>query len=75
MNNDTNEGNAAMQIEGRLLNEHEAAARLGLKVQTLRNWRHRGTGPAYVRLETRAIRYAPQTLDEYISSSTVKPAF
>ena len=38
------------------LTEADAAARLGLKVATLRAWRHRGRGPAFVRLG-RAVRY------------------
>jgi predicted DNA-binding transcriptional regulator AlpA len=74
MKNGSNGGNVAMQTEG-LLNEHQAADRLGLKVQTLRNWRHKGTGPEYVRLEQRAIRYSAGALEAYIATSTVKPAF
>jgi hypothetical protein len=32
------------------LTESDAACRLGLKVATLRAWRHQGRGPAFVRL-------------------------
>ncbi len=30
----------------RLINEHDAAVRLGLSVKTLRGWRSRGSGPS-----------------------------
>lgn len=32
------------------LNDREAAKYLGVAVQTLRNWRHVGKGPAYYKL-------------------------
>lgn len=47
------------------MTEVEAAARLGLKVATLRAWRHRGRGPAFVRLG-RAIRYLATDVDEFL---------
>ena len=47
------------------LTETEAAARLGLKVPTLRAWRSQGRGPAYIRLG-RAIRYLPTDVDEFL---------
>jgi excisionase family DNA binding protein len=47
------------------LTELEAAARLGLKVATLRAWRHQGRGPAFLRLG-RAIRYLSSDLDEFL---------
>ena len=45
-----------------------AAIRLGLKVATLRAWRHKGRGPAYVRLG-RAIRYLPDDLDDFLRAN------
>jgi Helix-turn-helix domain len=45
------------------LTESDAAIRLGLKVATLRAWRHQGRGPAFVRLG-RAIRYLAGDIDE-----------
>jgi excisionase family DNA binding protein len=50
------------------LTETEAATRLGLKVATLRAWRHQGRGPAYVRLG-RAVRYLSTDIDEYLHSN------
>lgn len=50
------------------LTEPEAAARLGLKVPTLRAWRAQGRGPAYVRFG-RTIRYLPADIDEFLHSN------
>ena len=47
--------NAAAAPRNEPLTESEAAACLGLKVATLRAWRHQARGPAFVRLG-RAIR-------------------
>ncbi len=54
------------------LTETDAAARLGLKVATLRAWRNQGRGPAYVRLG-RAIRYLSTDLDEFLHSNRHNP--
>jgi predicted DNA-binding transcriptional regulator AlpA len=54
------------------LTETEAAARLGLKVATLRGWRHQGRGPAYVRLG-RAIRYLAIDIEEFLNSNRHRP--
>ena len=57
-----------MIVSNRPLTEADAAARLGLKVATLRAWRHRGRGPAFVRLG-RAIRYLPCDLEEFLHAN------
>lgn len=69
------ENNGTVVTEGagnQPLTEAEAAVRLGLKVATLRAWRHQGRGPAYVRLG-RAIRYLTIDVDEYLSSNRHSP--
>jgi predicted DNA-binding transcriptional regulator AlpA len=48
-----------------LVNEHQAAELLGLKVSTLRRWRWAGTGPSFVKIGA-AVRYDPNTLRCYI---------
>ena len=50
------------------LTEGDAAARLGLKVATLRAWRHQRRGPAFVRLG-RAIRYLTTDIDEFLHAN------
>jgi excisionase family DNA binding protein len=52
------------------LTEHQVAQRLGLSVATLRAWRHRGTGPRFLRFG-RAVRYLQSDLDEFIRASAV----
>jgi len=55
----------------RLLNEHEAAAYLGLAVATLRRWRWSGDGPNHVKLgpaKGAAVRYTPQALAEFVAA-------
>lgn len=52
----------------RPLTESDAALRLGLKVATLRAWRHQRRGPVFVQLG-RAIRYLPADLDEFLHAN------
>jgi excisionase family DNA binding protein len=54
------------------LTETEAAAHLGLKVATLRAWRHQGRGPVYVRLG-RAVRYLLADVQEFLNSNRQAP--
>jgi predicted DNA-binding transcriptional regulator AlpA len=54
------------------LTEIEAAGRLGLKVATLRAWRHQGREPAFVRLG-RAIRYLSVDIDEFLTANRHSP--
>ena len=49
----------------RAFTEREVAARLGISAVTLRAWRHRGIGPAFVRLG-RAVRYLKTDLDNFL---------
>jgi hypothetical protein len=62
---------AALTIE-EPLTEMDAAGRLGLKVATLRAWRHQRRGPAFVRLG-RAVRYLPSDLDEFLRANRHSP--
>jgi predicted DNA-binding transcriptional regulator AlpA len=55
------------------LTEREAAVRLGLTCATLRAWRHRGTGPPFLRLG-RAIRYLSSDIDEFLRANRHAPA-
>jgi hypothetical protein len=59
-------------IDNQPLTETDAAVRLGLKVATLRAWRHQGRGPAYVRLG-RAVRYLTIDIEEFLSSNRHAP--
>jgi hypothetical protein len=65
----SNDGSDAVHRLGseQLLTERQAADRLGLKVTTLRAWRHRGVGPPFVRLG-RAIRYRPNDIENHLGT-------
>jgi predicted site-specific integrase-resolvase len=52
--------------------EKEAARTIGLSVQTLRNWRHLGKGPAYVKLG-RSVRYRIDDLMDFIDKHRIDP--
>ena len=67
---ENHEMDAVRQVEP--LTEVDAAARLGLKVATLRAWRHQGRGPAFVRLG-RAIRYLVHDLDAFMDANRHAP--
>ena len=58
----------SMQRPPRLLNENEAGKYLGISGRTLRDWRDKGIGPEYVRLEDneKLTRYDIKELDRYI---------
>ena len=66
------ENGEAQAVAPTPLTEIEAAARLGLKVATLRAWRHQGKGPAFVRLG-RAIRYLRSDIDEFLAANRHPP--
>ncbi len=55
-----------------LLTEAEAAAFLRLQPVTLKKWRCRGRGPAYVRLGA-AIRYELSALLAYLDCTRITP--
>ena len=52
----------------RLLNEHEAAEALGLKVATLRRWRWQGKPPCFLKIGS-AVRYDPAELASLIEAA------
>ena len=45
-----------------LLNENRAAAFLGVSARALQKWRVLGSGPQFVRISARCIRYRPSDL-------------
>jgi hypothetical protein len=61
-----------LTVNGRLINETQAAEILGRAVQTLRNDRHLRKGPAYLKLG-RSVRYRVNDLFDYIERHRVDP--
>lgn len=69
-----NTGRGLMRTEpSNLLNEKQAAKRLGIRPQTLEKWRTRRYGPVYVKLGGR-VRYFAGDIDAWIVESRVDPA-
>lgn len=54
------------------INEKEAALFMGVAVQTLRNWRHQGRGPAYYKVGTRVV-YLTEDLKSYREKRRIDP--
>lgn len=61
-----------------LFREDRAADLLDVENRTLQAWRRKGTGPRYVRISARCIRYSRRELLRWIQerqrSSTAEPA-
>ena len=57
----------------RLIDEYEAAGRLGIAVATLRRWRWARQGPAWVKVGA-AVRYAPEDLSAFITAGRQSPS-
>ncbi len=55
----------------RLVDEQDAADYVGFTKRALQNWRHRGGGPQYVRVSSRAIRYRLCDLDDWATARLV----
>ena len=46
-------------------NTTEAAEFLCLSPRTLKNWRSKGTGPQFIKMTPKAVRYSRAALDEF----------
>jgi len=69
-------------VQKSLIDDKEAAQRLGMKPPTLRSWRCRGVGPAYIKLgrgKRAAVRYDLRDLARFVEQgrrdSSVRAAF
>lgn len=52
-----------------LLTENEAARFLGFSPRTLQTWRVRGTGPSFIRVSKRCVRYTMDDLEAWITEN------
>jgi predicted DNA-binding transcriptional regulator AlpA len=53
----------------KLLTARQAGELLGVSPETLERWRGAGTGPAFVRLSGKYIRYQPDDLEAFIQNA------
>jgi predicted DNA-binding transcriptional regulator AlpA len=51
-----------------LLKEEEVAKFLGLSQRTLQSWRYAGTGPKFIEISSRAVRYRAQDLYDWVQA-------
>lgn len=55
-----------------LIDQRMTAAKLGVSVRTLEEWRKQGRGPAFVKLNNFRIMYRPEDIDAYVLECRVK---
>lgn len=53
--------------------EKDAAIFLGVSVKTLQTWRSRRTGPPYVRLARKCVRYRKEDMKAFVDARVVGP--
>lgn len=69
----TEAGRVAGAIQGgnaadRLIDEHDAADRLGLSVKTLRRWRWARKGLPFVKVGTASVRYSVRDIAAFVEA-------
>ncbi len=57
-----------------LLKEDSAARILGVKVKTMQKWRWTGSGPKFVKISGRCVRYRRMDIDEWVDSHLISSA-
>jgi predicted DNA-binding transcriptional regulator AlpA len=60
-----------MENSVRYINEKVVAEKTGYSLATLRNWRHLGKGPNYVKVG-KSVRYPLKDLVEFMESHKIK---
>lgn len=50
-----------------LLTPEDVASRLSVDPKLLRNMRHRGTGPTFIPINSRCVRYSEQAVNEWLA--------
>lgn len=63
-----------MSAAKKLLTEREVEAEYGLLAKTLRQWRYRGVGPAYVKVSGNCVRYRVAAIEKWLDQRTVGAA-
>ncbi len=58
-------------VEKEYLDEKQVEERYGIRLSTLRNWRHLGRGPVYHKLLGKSVRYAVADLDAFMAACRI----
>lgn len=61
-----------MTMDEKLLDTNELSIMLGVTVNTLQIWRHKGRGPKYIKLSRRAVRYKERDVKDWIQNSEIE---
>lgn len=64
-------GETGQQASG-VLKPEQAAAFLGVSIETLAQWRSQQRGPRYIKLENRLVRYRLAELEKYLVDHEVE---
>ncbi len=56
----------------KLMTTNEVADFLGVTVNVLQIWRHKGTGPKYFKLSRRAVRYREPDVFSWLKSRVIE---
>jgi predicted DNA-binding transcriptional regulator AlpA len=67
------QGENRMEETTKFLTDVQVSTITGLSIQTLRNWRFQGKGPAYSKCGARAIRYEERDVLEFMREKKVMP--
>lgn len=62
----------AADLPAGLLDTRQAAELLGLSPRCLEDWRLRGTGPRFIRLSAKCVKYRPRELARFIAEREVQ---
>lgn len=65
------EGNRAGRTTDELLSQRQVAMLLGVSGRTIEGWRARGTGPPFLRLSARAVRYRSSDIEQWLDQRRV----
>jgi predicted DNA-binding transcriptional regulator AlpA len=57
----------------KLISTEQAADMLGAKSSTLRNWRCAKTGPPFIRITKRLVKYDQKDVEKYIAERRFMP--
>lgn len=58
----------------KLISTEQAAEMLGAKPSTLRNWRCAKTGPPFIQITKRSVKYIQEDIEKYVAERRFTPS-